>query len=122
MPDETAIREALRQRRLSPDEALPLVQAELAVAETASLCVLRGVLIQLSDSGTETLDDARASFERATQLAPDDPEGYEELGHYFEAVMPDRERAEAFYRLALARGAGQACQEALDELLAESAK
>lgn len=102
-----------------PDEAVPLIEAELASAETASLLVLRGVLIQVSEEGPLTLDDARTSFERAIELAPDDAEAYEELGHLHDAVPPDRDKAEELYRLALAKGAGLSCQEALDDLLAE---
>jgi hypothetical protein len=116
---ERAIRDRLAQKRLTPDEALPLVEAELAVIETSSLLVLRGILIQVSEEGSQTLDDARVSFERAIELAPDDPEAYEELGHLHDAVLPDRDKAEKLYRLALAKGAGASCQEALDELLAE---
>ena len=114
---ERAIRDGLNNGKLTPDEALVLVAAELAIAETPSLLVLRGVLTQVSEHPSLTLEDARTSFERAIELAPDDPEAYEELAHFFDAVEPDRDKAEAFYRLALARGAS--CQEALDELLAE---
>jgi len=118
-PRERAIRDGLAHERLTPDEALPLVDSELACAETPSLLVLRGILIQVSEGGPLTLDDARTSFERAIELAPDYPEAYEELGHLHDAVLPDRDKAEKFYRLALAKGAGASCQEALDELLAE---
>ena len=117
-PGERSIRDGLWGGRLTPDEALQLVEAELARTETASLLVLRGTLIQLPESGRLTLDEARESFERAIQLAPDDPEAYEELSHYFDAVMPDHQKAKQFYRLALDKGAGPACQEALQELLA----
>jgi len=116
---ERAIRDGLHSRTLTPDEALVLVVAELATTETPSLLVLRGILTQISEHPSLTLQDARASLERAIELAPDEPEAYEELGHFFDAVEPDRDKAEEFYRLALARGAGAACQEALDEQLAE---
>ena len=68
------IREGVGRRWLTPDEALLLVNAELARVETPSLLVLRGQLIQLGDDPAFTLDDARISFERAIELAPDDPE------------------------------------------------
>ena len=116
---EREIRKGLRRRWLTPDEALLLVDAELAKAETPSLLVLRAVLVQLSEHAGLTLDNARVSLERAIELAPDDPEAYEELGHFFDAVVPDRDRALRLYRLALARGAGASCREALEELLAE---
>lgn len=113
---EADIRAALANRTLTPDEALPLVDAALMQRNAASLHVLRATLIQLSEASNLTLEDARASLERAVDLAPDDPEAYEELGHFFDAVMPDRQKAEECYRLALARGAGPACREALEEL------
>lgn len=116
---ERAIRDGLHSGQLTPDEALVLVAAELATAETPSLLVLRGILTQVSEHPALTLQDARGSFERAIELAPDEPEAYEELAHFFDAVEPDRDKAEEFYRLALAKGAGPSCQEALDELLAE---
>ena len=117
--DELQIREGLRSGRLSPNEALVLVRAKLAAGETSSLLVLQGILSQISEEPGATLEEAQASFERAVELAPDNPEPYEELGHFFDAVMSDREKAERFYRLALDRGAGPSCREALDELLAE---
>ena len=118
-PEERDIRHGLRKRWLTPDEGLVLVDSQLAVAETPSLLVLRGILVQLSETPGLGLDDARASFERAIELAPDDPEPYEELGHFFDAVMADRDRAIRLYRLALSKGAGDSCREALDELLVE---
>jgi len=87
-PREQAIRTALAEKRLTPDQALPLVDAELESSEAASLLVLRGILIQVSDEGPYTLEDAQSSFERAIELAPDDPEAYEELGHLHDAVIP----------------------------------
>jgi tetratricopeptide (TPR) repeat protein len=119
IPPEHAIRDRLRQGEITPDQALVLVETELATAETSSLLVLRGMLTLVSERSTFTLQHARASFERAIELAPDDAEAYEELAHFFDAVEPDRERAERFYRLAVAKGAGAACQDALDQLLAE---
>jgi len=116
---ERAIRDGLQSGHLTPGEALVLVVAELATTETPSLLILRGILTQVSEHPTLTLQDARVSFERAIELAPDEPEAYEELGHLFDAVEPDRDKAEELYRLALARGAGATCQKALDELLAE---
>jgi len=116
---ERDIRDSLRRRRLTPDQALLLVDAELAKGETPSLLVLRAVLVQLAEDPTLTLDEARISLERAIELAPDDPDAYEELAHFFDAVVPDRERALRLYRLALAKGAGASCRDALEELLAE---
>jgi tetratricopeptide (TPR) repeat protein len=118
-PGERKIRDGLQTESLTPDQALKLVKEELASGETASLLVLRGILTQLSDDPEVTIEEAQVSFERAIALAPDHPEAYEELAHFFDAVMPDREKAERLYRLALAKGAGASCREALDELLAE---
>src|SRR5262245_2081527 len=92
-PSETEIRSGLKSGSLTPDVALPLVNAALRHDDVASLHVLRGILILLSDSADVELDDARKAFERAIEISPDRPEAYEELGHYFDAVMRDREKA-----------------------------
>jgi hypothetical protein len=76
-----------------------------------------GPLTLTANAGTALPKSLSANI----QLSPDDPEAHDELGHYYDALMSDRDRAEAFYRLALARGAGAACRQALDELLAEPA-
>lgn len=98
---------------------LPLVDLALQHDDVASLHILRGILILVSDTSNLELDDARRAFERAIQLRPEHPEAYEELGHFFDAVLPDRERAEQYYRQALEKGAGQSCKDALQELLDE---
>ena len=118
-PREEKIRNDVRSGWITLSDALGVVKKELEAEETPSLLILQAVLTQLVDDPSETLEDARLCLERAIALAPDGHEAYEELGHFYDAVMPDREKAETFYRLALARGAGAGCQEALDELLAE---
>ncbi len=115
----TEIRAGLRSRILTPDEALQLTDAELSVSESAALWVLRGDLIQLSDWGEYTLAHARASYERAVELAPASPEAYEELGHFFDSIEPDEDRAIDYYREALARGAGESCRIALEAAMCE---
>lgn len=118
-PREQKIREDLRSGWMDVDDALWVVKRELETNESASLLILQAVLIQLSSSGSHGLDDARRCLERAIELAPDDGEAYEALGRFYDSAEPDRVKAEMFYRLALAKGAGEECQQALDELLAQ---
>ena len=118
---EKDIRSGLRTGELSRERALLLVEAELALAESASLWNLRGDLIPLAES-PRALEDARSSYEHAILLAPDDPEAYESLGHFYDAVEPHWELARQFYMQALGRGAGEACRLALMQLLEEHEK
>lgn len=116
---EEDIRRALKEERLSVDQALLRVRDLLSSGEARGLLVFQATLIQLSEVPGLTLQEAQRSLERAVALAPEHPEAYEELGHFFDAVVPDPQKAEKMFRMALQRGAGEACQRALDELLAE---
>ena len=119
-PFERDLRADLKAGRIDYDQALDRVDAELKRSgDDASLLVVRGILILLSENLKFELTDARVSFERAIATDPESAEAYEELGRYFDVFEPDRKRAEELYRLALAKGAGADCQESLDELLAE---
>ena len=115
------IRSRMRLGALTADQALQLVDAELEQGESTSLWLLRGALIQLSGTGEYSLANARASYERALVLAPESPEPYEELGHFYDAVEPTPQLAMHYYREALARGAGESCREALQALVHEAA-
>ena len=44
------------------------------------------------DDGRE-LADAQRSYERALEIDPECAEAHESLGHFFDAVEPDRERS-----------------------------
>lgn len=117
---EAEIRAKLKEASLSLDDALALVESELAVAPSAGAWNLRGDLIQLAERSPQSLEDVRLSYEQAMALAPADPEAYESLGHYYDAVDPQQELARHFYLEALSRGAGEECRIALSALIKES--
>lgn len=78
------------------DEAL--LELELLIKtspECAHLWVLRGILIQLSDISTLTLEDAEQSFLKALEIEPDFIEALEDLTHFYYAVMDDKEKTRA---------------------------
>jgi hypothetical protein len=114
-PDE--IRRQVRSGALTADAALLLVEQALLESPTASVWVLRGDLIQLSETPSRPLADAADSYREAHRLDPESPEPLEALGHFFDAVIPDRAEAERCYRAAIAAGAGEGCARALKELL-----
>jgi hypothetical protein len=113
------IRESVRSGTRSPNDALHLVEEALRSSASSALWVLRGDLIQLADSAPYDPGEAANSYHEAHRLAPDDPEPLEELGRFYDAVMPDRAESERYYRAALTKGAGQDCARALAELLAQ---
>jgi len=99
--------------------SLLLVETALAAfPSSAALWCLRGDLIQLSDDDDlYTLEDAGASYERASVLEPDNLEPFESLGHFYDAVMNDPVRAEPFFRRALELGAGDSARSGLAQVL-----
>jgi tetratricopeptide (TPR) repeat protein len=61
----------------------------------------RGDLIQLGEeTDIYTLKDAENSYRRAIEINPDDYEAYEELGHFFDAVLDDETEAENWFNIA----------------------
>ena len=117
---EQQIRERLASGALTNEDALPLVEQSLSAAPSMGLWLLRGQLIQLSESSSYQLEDAAASYQEAARLAPSDPEPLAELGHFYDAVMADPVRARQFYEAAISKGAGEECALALKELLEEA--
>lgn len=105
------------------EKALPrdLELMEAAIAEhpdLAELWILRGDLIQLSDDDNGyTLVDAESSYLKAVELEPDDPEGYESLGFYYDVVMADPVEAKPYFEKAIALGAGESAHDGLAEVL-----
>jgi tetratricopeptide (TPR) repeat protein len=62
---------------------------------------MRGDLIQLgAEDIPYELTDALASYERAIAIDPKCAEAYEEIGHFYDAVMGDAERAKPFFHRA----------------------
>jgi hypothetical protein len=84
-----------------------LAFADIAVQkfpDSAKLWCLRGDLIQLGPADGPGLDEALACYERAVAIDPMFAEAYEEMGHFFDAVMPDPKRARlAFHQAASIR-------------------
>ena len=91
------------------DEALALADGAVrAYPESAKLWCMRGDLIQLGPADiTYSLDDALACYERAVSINPNFAEGYEEIGHVHDAVMPNPGRARRAYREAARIRKGQ---------------
>jgi tetratricopeptide (TPR) repeat protein len=105
--DETAYIEKLKS--LSPAEGEEASNQALAFADEAvrawphssKLWCMRGDLIQLgAEDIPYELDDALASYERAIAIDPKCVEAYEEIGHFYSAVMDDAERAKPFFHQA----------------------
>lgn len=61
---------------------------------SAKLWIMRGNLIELgTGDASHTLVEALASYERAVLIDPNFAEGWEEIGHFYDAVMDDEARA-----------------------------
>jgi tetratricopeptide (TPR) repeat protein len=104
-----------------------LEQVEHALAEhpsSAALWNVRGDFIQLSDDPPAELDrwpldQALASYQRAAEVAPNDPEAFESIGYFYDAVEDRPSDAEAPFRRALELGAGDVAAAGLARVLAE---
>lgn len=91
----------------APNELLSLAdEAVRNYPESAKLWVMRGNLIELGTSEiSHTLNDALVSYERAVLIDPSFVEGWEEIGHFYAAVMGEEERAQqAFQKVELLKG------------------
>lgn len=74
-------------------------EAVRAFPRSAQLWCIRGDLIQLGpESCPHSLDDARASYQRATEIDPQFIEAWESLGHFHNAVLDDETTAQRFFR------------------------
>lgn len=82
------------------DEALALSDESVrAHPNSAKLWCMRGNLILLGPADMPyDLADALACYERAVSIDPNFAEGYEEIGHFYDAVVPDPLRAERAFR------------------------
>ena len=107
--EETAYIERLKS--LYPTEGEEASNQTLALAdeavrewpESAKLWCIRGDLIQLgAEDVPHGLADALTSYERAIAIDPKCIEAYEEIGHFYDAVMDDAERAKPFFHQAAA--------------------
>jgi tetratricopeptide (TPR) repeat protein len=84
------------------DEALALADESVrAYPDSAKLWCVRGDLIQLGSADVPySLEDALACYERAVSIDPNFAEGYEEIGHFYDAVMPNPNLARRAFRKA----------------------
>ncbi len=82
-------------------EAFALIEEALkAHPDSAKLWCFRGALIQLGPSPEVSgyrLEDALSSYLKATEVEPDCPDGWEELGHYYDVHLDDEDSAKQFW-------------------------
>jgi tetratricopeptide (TPR) repeat protein len=90
-------------------EALALADSSVRMfPSSAKLWCMRGDLIQLGPADIPyELDEALTCYERAVSIDPQFAEGYEEIGHFFDAVMPNPKRARRAFRQAASIRAAQ---------------
>ena len=68
---------------------------------SARLWVMRGDIIQLgSESCPHPLEEALRSFQRAVEIDPQFAEAWDELGHYYDAVLDDEKTAQEYFEKA----------------------
>ncbi|MCX6923528.1 MAG: hypothetical protein NT154_10020 [Verrucomicrobia bacterium] len=73
-------------------------EAIRAFPRSARLLVMRGNLIELGpESCPHPLDEALRSYRRAVEIDPLFAEAWEEIGHYYDAVLDDEERARPYF-------------------------
>ena len=66
--------------------------------QSPQLWCIRGDLIQLGpESCPHSLDVARASYQRATEINPQFVEAWESLGHFHSAVLDDETTAQTYF-------------------------
>ena len=105
MNEEDYISELRAGWPLGGDASLAVValadEAVRAFPRSARLWVLRGDLIQLgSESCPHPLEEALCSFQRAVELDPRFAEAWDELGHYYDAVLDDEKKAQEHFEIA----------------------
>jgi tetratricopeptide (TPR) repeat protein len=113
---------AIGSRHQASSAGLRLVERALAEhPQSSRLWNRRGDLIQLLDEnlGSYSLEDARDSYERARAADLNDPEAYESLGYFFDAVDEQLDEAERMFRKAIELGAGAGSWVGLARVLAE---
>jgi hypothetical protein len=84
-----------------------------AFPQSARLWVMRGDLIQLGpESCPHPLEESLRSYQRAVDVDPKFAEAWDEIGHYFDAVLDDENAARPYFDPArsLKRTANQALQ------------
>lgn len=90
-------RDALLQMIALADEAVR------AFPLSPQLLVMRGNLIQLGpESCPHALEEALHCYRRAIEIEPHFAEGWEEIGHYYDAVLDDEDGARPYFDRATA--------------------
>jgi hypothetical protein len=78
-------------------------EAVRAFPQSPRLLVMRGNLIQLGpESCPYPLEEALHCYRRAVEIEPHFAEGWEEIGHYYDAVLDDEEGARPYFERATA--------------------
>lgn len=118
------ISETRRRMREVPIGRADLDAVEAAVATHAGhfeLWVLRGDLIQLlGDPGPDpSLEEALASYRRAAELAPEQPEPQLEIGCYLDTIEDDPAAALPYLERAVELGGGRSAVKALARVRAQ---
>jgi len=114
-----AIGAEVAEHNSATPQALSMVEDGLKrFPKSARLWILRGDLIQVSDDdGRYFLDDALESYLAALRCDPDSAEANESIGHYLDAVQNEPEKAEPYFRRAIALGGGEGAQDGLKQVL-----
>lgn len=112
--------EVVREERATEASLALIDEALRRFPDSARLWCLHGDLLQLCvDDEERGLEQAGDSYLKAAELAPGDPEPYESLGHFCDAVLDDPQQAAEYFRKAIALGAGESAREGLAEALAQ---
>ena len=92
-------------------------EAVRAFPGSARLWCLRGDLIQIGpESCPHPLEEALASYRRAIEIDPGFADAWDEVGHFYDAVLDDERGAERYFReAARLRGPNAAQRTAGDE-------
>jgi tetratricopeptide (TPR) repeat protein len=114
------LEDVLRDERATP-KALALLDEALArFPASAALWCLRGDVLQLADEDDgAAFETAEASYLRAAELEPRNPEPHEGLGRLYDAIFDEPARAAESFRKAISLGAGPSAHEGLAEVLAQ---
>lgn len=114
------LEEVLRDERATPAALALLEDALERFPDSAAIWCLRGDVFQLGeDEDGAAFESAEASYLKAAELDPRSPEPHESLGHLYDAIYDEPERAAKCFRKAIALGAGATAHEGLAEVLAE---
>jgi hypothetical protein len=98
--------EKLKRRRkdidTTPEMYALIEEAVRTHPHSAKLWCFRGALIQLGPGAEDgySLEDALQSYRKAIEVEPECPEGWEELGHYYDVILSDEIKAKEFWEKA----------------------